>query len=126
MNTATQIKNLKYHDMSFAEIDSVREKIISGEIELLVNQSETLLYLNSMDAIYKWRLKWIQNLSIVALVAAILFLFINWHVSIALFPISIVAGMFVNLNAPKYIIANCKKDRVFLKFALSVGLVSIR
>jgi len=126
MNSYPIIVNEKYNQMGFSEIDKIREKIVSGQIVLTIKKEQSMLYLNQMLPKYKFILKSIQNFSILGLLGSIIFLFINWKISIVLFPISILANIFVSKKALNYIIRNCGEDRVFLKFALSVGLAELK
>jgi hypothetical protein len=118
--------NKKYHDMSFSDIDIVRNKIILGRVGLIIKRQQKMLYLNQMLPKYRILLKRVQDFSIIALIAALVFLFINWKVALVLLLVFIAAGIFVSKKALTYIGKNCMEDRVFLKFALSVGLVEIK
>lgn len=126
MKAHSKIINEKYNDMNFSDIDVIRQKIISGEVGLLINRQQTMLYLNQMLPKYRFILKRVQDLSYLGLIATVIFLFINWKISVFLFPISIFAGIFVSKKALTYIAKNCMEDRAFLKFALAVGLVEIQ
>lgn len=126
MRTHPKIVNEKYHDMAFSDIDIIRNKIISGEIGLIIKRQQKMLYLNQMLPKYRIILKRVQDLSFLGLIATVIFLFLNWKVSVILFPVSIAAGIFVSKKGLTYIAKNCMEDRVFLKFALAVGLVEIQ
>ena len=126
MKVHPKIVNEKYHDMDFSDIDIIRNKIISGKIGLIIKRQQKMLYLNQMLPKYRLILKRVQELSLLGLIATVVFIFINWRISIILFPVSIAAGIFVSKKGLTYIAKNCMEDRVFLKFALSVGLVEIQ
>lgn len=125
MKTYPQIVNQKYHQMSFSDIDIIRKKIISGEVGLLINRQQKMLYLNQMLPKYRFVLKRVQDGSYLGFIGTVVFLFVNWRVSVFLLLISIFASIFVSKKALTYIAKNCMEDRAFLKFALAVGLVEI-
>lgn len=120
-----EIKNLGYHKLSFGEIDQIREKIISGEINLYIKITQLYLYLNQMNKKYSLILILIQNTTIITLIAGLIFLFINWKISILLGVFSLIIGCYQSIFAMKFIRKNCLEDHVFLKFALVVELVKI-
>jgi len=126
MGPHPKIVNENYHDMAFSDIDIIRNKIISGEVGLKIKRQQKLLYLNQMLPKYRIILKRVQDLSFLCLIAALIFLFINWRVSVILLPVFISAGIFVSKKGLTYIAKNCMEDRAFLKFALAVGLVEIQ
>lgn len=126
MSSLPEIKNQKYHEMSFSEIDAIREKLCSGEWGLYIKRTQSMLYLNQMAHKYSFRLKMVQNISIISLIATIVFLFINWKITPLLFIIGIASGVWVSKKSLEYIGKNCQEDRVFLKFALAVGLVELQ
>ena len=120
-----EIKFEKYHKMSFEEIDTIRTKIVSGEVGLLVNKLQSMAYLNQMFPKYSFTLKWLQNISIICFLGTFVVLFINWRVAPVIFIVAVVMSVLVNRLAPKFIFQQCKEDRVFLKFALATGLAKI-
>ena len=126
MKTYPNIVNEKYHQINFSDIDIIRKKIISGEIGLIIKRQQKMLYLNQMLPKYRFILKRVQDLSYLGLIGTVVFLFVNWKISVFLFPISIFAGIFVSQKALTYIAKNCMEDRAFSKFALTVGLVEIQ
>ncbi len=126
MKTYPQTVDGKYHQMSFSDIDTIREEIISGKVGLIIKRQQKMLYLNQMLPKYRFILKRVQDLSYLGLIGTVVFLFVNWKISVFLFPISIFAGIFVSKKALTYIAKNCMEDRAFLKFALTVGLVEIQ
>jgi hypothetical protein len=126
MKTYPKIVNDKYHQMSFSDIDIIRNKIISGDVGLIIKRQQQMLYLNQMLPKYKFVLKRVQDVSFLGSIGAIVFLFINWKIAALLLPISIVAVIFVSKKSLTYIAKNCMEDRAFLKFALAVGLVEIQ
>jgi len=125
MTKLPEIINPEYHEMSFEEVDKIREKVAFGSIGLLINEGELFLYLNQMERKFSSQLRWIQNISIIGFIGTFIFIFINWKISPLLFAISIIAQIISRNLAKKYIFKQCTEDRVFLKFALSVGLVSL-
>lgn len=126
MKTYPRIVNEKYNQMSFSDIDVIRNKIISGEMGLIIKRQQKMLYLNQMLPKYRFVLKRVQDFSFLGFVGVVVFLFIDWKISALLLPISIAAGIFVSKKALTYIGKNCMEDRAFLKFALAVGLVEIQ
>lgn len=126
MKAYPKIINKKYHDITFSDIDIIREKIISGEIGLIIKKQQKMLYLNQMLPKYSFTLKRVQDVSFLSLILSLGILFFNWKVSIFLFLIFVFAGIFVYKKGLTYIAKNCMEDRVFLKFALAVGLVEIQ
>ncbi len=132
MSRYPEITNLEYHEMSFEELDNIREKISAGKIGLLINEGQLFLYLNQIAMIepngksYSSQLRWVQNISIVGFIGTVIFLFINWKISAVLFVISIISQMYSRKLARKYIYKGCAEDRVFLKFAFGVGLVKLQ
>ncbi|MBU4380737.1 hypothetical protein L6255_04425 [Candidatus Parcubacteria bacterium] len=124
MSNLPEIKNPKYHEMDFGEVEKIRESVASGNINLIIDDSKLLLYLNQMERKYSTQLKWIQNISVIGFVGMIVFIFINWTISPFLFVASIVVSMLNRKLAKKYILKQCSEDKVFLKFALAVGLAN--
>ncbi len=126
MSKYPEITNPEYHEMSFDEVDKIREKIASDKAGLFINESQLLLYLNQMEKKYSSQLKWIQYVSIACFIGTFVFIFINWKISPVLFVIAIIAQICNRKLARRYIFKQCAEDRVFLKFALGVGLVKIQ
>lgn len=120
-----EIKFKEYHKMSFEKIDNIRTKIVSGEVDLLVNKLQSMAYLNQMFPKYSLTLKWLQNISIICFLGTFVVLLINWRVAPIIFIVAVVMSVLVNKLAPRFIFQQCKEDRVFLKFALTTGLVKI-
>lgn len=125
MKRHPEIKDQTYHEMSFNQIDEIRSTINSGNLKLLINESELFLYLNQMDKRYSSRLKMLQNLSILSFIGIFIFLFINWKLSPVLFFTSIVFHKVSRNKAKQYIFTQCLEDRAFLKFALATQLVKL-
>lgn len=126
MSQYPEIKNQEFHEMSFDEVDKIREKVASGKVGLMIKETELFLYLNQMDKKYSSKLKMIQNLSIIGFIGTFVFIFINWKLSPVIFIIAIVAHVYDRKLAREYIYRQCAEDRVFLKFALGVGLVKLQ
>jgi len=126
MTQYPEIKNTEYHEMSFDEVDKIREKVASGKVGLMIKETELLLYLNQMEKKYSSMLKLIQYISMIAFFATFVFIFINWKLSPVIFIIAIVAHVYDRKLAREYIYRQCAQDRVFLKFALGVGLVKLQ
>jgi len=120
-----EIKNPEYHDISFGEADKIRESIKSGKLGIKIKQTQLMLYLNQMSKKHSFILRIIQNVSIISFICVFVFIFINWKLSPIFFVIAVVFGFMVNKLANRYIFEECKEDRVFLKFALSTGLVEL-
>lgn len=120
-----KIKNSYYHMLSFKEIDKIRKRILSKELSLYINTTQLYLYLNQMDEKYSFILKWVQNLNIASIVGTIIFIFLNWRVSLLLGFVFLITGMCSTRLAMKFIRKQCEEDRVFLKFALAVELVKV-
>lgn len=126
MSKYPEIINPQFHEMGFEEVDKIREKVASGKVGLLINESQLLLYLNQIERKYSFQLKWIQNISIVGFIGTFVFIFINWKLSPIFFVIAVIAQIYNRKLARKYIFKQCSEDRVFLKFALGVGLVKLK
>jgi len=120
-----EIKNPEYHDISFGEVDKIRESIKGGKLGIKIKQTQLMLYLNQMSKKHSFILRIIQNVSIISFICVFVFIFINWKLSPIFFVIAVVFGFMVNKLANRYIFEECKEDRVFLKFALSTGLVEL-
>lgn len=125
MPSYPEIKNQEFHEMSFEDVDKIRENVASGKTGLMIKDTELFLYLNQMEKKYSSKLKLIQNVSIIGFIGTFVFIFINWKLSPVLFIISIIAQVYSRKLARQYIYRQCAEDRVFLKFALGVGLVKI-
>ncbi len=131
MSRYPKITNLEYHEMSFEEVDKIRDRIKSGRVNISINESQLFLYLNQISQSepdgkkLSNTLRWIQNVSILGFIGTFIFLFVNWKISVLLFIISIIFQIQSRNLAKKYIFRQCTLDRVFLKFALGVGLVKI-
>lgn len=126
LSSLPQITNEEYHLMSFGQIDEIRKKLNSGEDALNINKTQLMLYLNQMTKKHSFILKWIQNISIIGLIGFIPLLFFNWKLAIFSLIVGIGMGFIQQKKASEYIFRECLDDRVFLKFALSVGLVKIK
>jgi len=111
MDNHPKIRNLTYHEKSFEEIDRIREKIVSGDISILIKQTELYLYLNQMSRKYSFNLSVIQNISIGCFIATFIFFFINWKFSPLFFIAAIVTHNYSRKLALRYI---------------SVGLVKLK
>jgi ABC-type multidrug transport system fused ATPase/permease subunit len=125
MTSLPEIKDQKYYKMSFDDIDKIRKQINQDGVRILVNENELMLYLNQMNKKHSAILKWSQNLSIIFMVGVVIFIFINWKLSPLFFIGSVVVSLMNRKLARQYIYQECRNDKVFLKFALSVGLVKI-
>jgi len=121
----TKIKNTHYHNLSFQEIDKIRENIISRDLNLYINTTQLYLYLNQMNKKYSLILRWVQNVNILSAIGMIVFLFFRPAISIILLIIFFVTGFSQHKLAMKYIGKQCLEDRVFLKFALAVELAKV-
>lgn len=132
MSRYPAITNIEYHEMTFEEIDKIKERVSSAKTDLLINESQLFLYLNQIAQSepdgrkYSSCLRWIQNVSILGFIGTFIFLFIDWKISPLLFITSVIAQIYSRKLARKYIFRQCAVDRVFLKFALGVGLVRLK
>lgn len=126
MSKYPEITNSEYHEMGFDELEKIRDNISSKKVGLFLNESQLLLYLNQMEKRYSFQLTWIQYLSTLFFIGIFVFIFINWKISPILFVIFYITHSLNRILARRYIIKQCSEDRVFLKFALSVGLAKIR
>ena len=126
MGKLPEIKNEKYHKMSFGEIDGIIKDINEGKLILLINSIQLMLYLNQMKKSYAFILKRSQDVQIVIFVAGIVVLFLNWKVAILIIFLGIILGVFQSRLPFYFIRKNCLEDRVFLKFALSTELVKVK
>ena len=120
-----QIKNAKFHEMSFSDIDKIREDILEGKLVLLINSVQLMLYLNQMKKSYAFILKRSQELQIIGFLAGVIFIFLNWKVAILIFLVTTVYSVFQGRLPFYFIRKNCLEDRVFLKFALTTELVKV-
>lgn len=115
----------QYHDISFEEVEKIRKQVAAGEKDLIIDQTQLLLYLNQLDSKYSSQLKLLSYTSIIAFIGCFIVLFINWVLSPILFIVTILANKYSRKLANKYIWKQCAEDKVFLKFALAVGLVEL-
>lgn len=125
MSQFPQIKNHQYNEMSFEDIEKIRERLATGNQTLGVNKRQLLLYLNQMDKKYSTPVKWLQYYCLAGIAVSIFTLFINWMISPFIFISALVAGSYSRRLAGQYIFRQCQEDKVFLKFALAVGLVTL-
>ena len=125
MSQHPQIRNPQYNEMSFEDIEKIREKLAAGEQTLGVTKHQLLLYLNQMDKKYSNPVKWLQFYSFAGIAISVVMLFINWMTSPFLYASALVAGSYSRKLAGEYIFRQCQTDYVFLKFALAVGLVTL-
>jgi len=123
--TLPRICNLEFDLMSFGEIDKIRDKVASGKLGLLIKETELFLYLNQMKKKYRLCLKVVQNFYFIGFPLSLVFIFINWKISPILFVLSIIVQSCNRKLAKRFIFNQCVEDRVFLKFALAVGLVKL-
>jgi len=121
-----EIRNPEYDLMSFEEIDEIRKKVAAGKLVVIIKENELFLYLNQMRKKYRLCLKVVQNSYFIGFPLSLLFLFINWKISPILFILSIIVQICNRKLAKKFIFNQCVEDRVFLKFALAVGLLKLR
>lgn len=124
MPTYPEITDSRYHDMSFDDVEKLREKL-KVESALLINDSQLLLYLNQLEKRYSTKIKMSQNISIFSFISAFIVIFINWKLSPIFFIMGIIAGQASRNLAKRFIYKQCLEDTVFLKFALAVGLVKL-
>lgn len=120
-----QIKNARYHEMSFADIDKIGKDIQNGKLILLINSVQLLLYLNQMKKSYAFVLKRSQELQIIGFLAGVVFIFLNWKVALLIFLLTIIYSVFQSRLPFYFIRKNCLEDWVFLKFALATELVKV-
>jgi len=120
-----QIKNAKYHEMSFSEIDKIKEDILDGKLILLINSVQLMLYLNQMKKSYAFVLKRSQELQILGFLAGVVSIFLNWKVALIIFLLTIIYSVFQSRLSFYFLRKNCLEDRVFLKFALATELVKV-
>jgi len=120
-----EISNPEYHLMSFEEIDEIRKKVAAGKLVVIIKENELFLYLNQMRKKYRLCLKIVQNFYFIGFPLSLLFLFINWKISPILFILSLIVHTCNRKLAKKFIFNQCVEDRVFLKFALAVGLLKL-
>lgn len=120
-----QIKNATYHEMSFSDIDKIREEIQDGKLTLLINSLQLMLYLNQMKKSYAFILKRSQELQIVGFLGGFIFVFLNWKIALLIFLLTIIYSVFQGWLPFYFIRRNCLEDRVFLKFALATELVKV-
>ena len=111
--------------MSWYEIKSLQNDIVNGKYNLLIKKTQLMLYLNQMNPSYKRKLVLIQNLSILFFIGFIILIFFNLLLSLLSFLTFIFLSILNQKEANKLIYKNCIEDYVFLKFALSVELVSL-
>jgi hypothetical protein len=120
-----QVKNANFHEMSFSDIDKIREDILEGKLVFLINSVQLMLYLNQMKKLYAFVLKRSQELQIIGFLAGFVFIFLNWKVALLIFLFTLVYSVFQS-RLPFYLIRkNCLEDRVFLKFALATEIVKV-
>ena len=120
-----QIKNARYHEMSFADIDKIGEDIQDGKLILLINSVQLMLYLNQMKKSYAFVLKRSQELQIIGFLAGVVSIFLNWKVALIIFLLTIIYSVFQSRLSFYFLRKNCLEDRVFLKFALATELVKV-
>ena len=120
-----EIKNPYYHNLSFKEIDKIKEDLLAGKLKLYINTAQLYLYLNQINKKYSLILRWVQNLKIISIIGAIIFLFFDWRISIVLGVLFLLTGLSTGKLAMKFIRKHCLEDRVFLKFALACELVKV-
>jgi len=120
-----KIKDTQYHEIDFKEVDDIRKKVSTNEIKFLINENELFLYMNQMGKKYKFLLSFIWLASSLFFVFTFVFLFINWRISPALFIGFFVLHVYNRKLAKQIIYKLCSADKVFLKFALAVGLVKV-
>lgn len=120
-----KIKNYKFHNMNFKEIERLRTNIANKKTNVLINEKELYAYLNQLDAKYSWLIKWIQNLEIIGFISFFLFIFINWKLSPLFFIISITLHIYGRNKTRQHILKQCKEDSAYLKFCLVTGLIKL-
>ena len=120
-----EIKNTRYHEMPFSDIDNIRKDIQDGKLILLINSVQLMLYLNQMKKSYAFILKRSQDLQIGSFLIGVVFIFLNWKIAILIFLLAIIYSVFQSRLPFYFIRKNCLEDRVFLKFALATELVKV-
>jgi len=120
-----EIKNTRYHEMPFSDIDKIRKDIQDGKLTLLINSVHLMLYLNQMKKSYSFILRRLQDLQIGSFLVGVVFIFLNWKIAILIFLLAIIYSVFQSRLPFYFIRKNCLEDRVFLKFALATELVKV-
>ena len=120
-----EIKNTRYHEMPFSDIDKIRKDIQDGKLILLINSVQLMLYLNQMKKSYAFILRRSQDLQIGSFLIGVVFIFLNWKIAILIFLLAIIYSVFQSRLPFYFIRKNCLEDRVFLKFALATELVKV-
>jgi ABC-type bacteriocin/lantibiotic exporter with double-glycine peptidase domain len=119
------IKNYKYHEMSFREIDEIRNDIKNGKLILLIKITELMLYLNQINKFHGFVLKRMQEFQLLAFLSGIILIFINWKLALIILVFSLPYSIFLSKLAFYLIRKNCLENRVFLKFALATELAKV-
>jgi hypothetical protein len=125
LGSLPEISIPEYHLMNFAEIDEIRKKVAGGKLVVFIKETDLFLYLKQMKKKYRVCLKMVQNFYFIGFPLSFLFIFINWKISPILFILSIIIQTCNRKLARRFICNQCVEDRVFLKFALAVGLIKL-
>lgn len=125
----SKIVNEHFHNASFQEIDEIKEKYAQGKLTFAVDKKLAVSVANSksMPGNYRAAMKFWFLIQLACFIGAVIVFFtVHWIAGIGLF----LTGLFVrsanNKSAAQNIIEVAKEDRVFLKYALAIGLIEIR
>lgn len=124
-----RIVNEHFHSASFQEIDDIKDKYVQGKLTFAVDKKLAVSVANSknMPGNYRAAMKFWFLIQLACFIGAIIVFFtIHWIAGIGLFLAGLMVRSANNKSAGQHIIEVAKKDRVFLKYALAIGLIEIR
>lgn len=124
-----KIVNEHFHNASFQEIDAIKEKYAQGKLTFAVDKKLAVSVANSksMPGNYRAAMKFWFLVQLACFIGAIIVFFtVHWIAGIGLFLMGLVVRSANNKSAAQNVIEVSKQDRVFLKYALAIGLIEIR
>lgn len=124
-----KIVNEQYHNASFQEIEEIQEQYVQGKLTFAVDKSLAVAVASSknMPGNYRVAMKFWFFIQVLCMIGAIIaFFVIHWIAGIGLFLTGLIIRSANNKSAGQNVIEVAKEDRVFLKYALAIGLIEVR
>jgi hypothetical protein len=124
-----RIVNEHFHNASFQEIDDIKDKYVQGKLTFAVDKKLAVSVANSknMPGNYRAAMKFWFLIQLACFIGALIVFFtVHWIAGIGLFLTGLMIRSANNKSAGQHVIEVAKDDRVFLKYALAIGLIEIR
>jgi hypothetical protein len=124
-----KIVNEHYHNASFQEIEDIQAQYVQGKVTFAVDKKLAVVVANSksMPGNYRAAMKFWFFVQMACMIGAIIaFFVVHWIAGVGLFLTGLVIRSANNKSAGQNVIEVAKENRVFLKYALAIGLIEVR